>query len=133
MRALDVRARRSPAVLRVLSPALGPARCRRYASRMVLEVAILNLRPGEADAFESAFREAQNLVAATPGYQRHELRRCVEAGDRYLLLVWWDSVESHTRGFRNSAGYQRWRDLLHHFYDPFPVVEHYVPVPGAAA
>lgn len=100
---------------------------------MVLEVAILNLRPGEADAFESAFREAQNLVAATPGYQRHELRRCVEAGDRYLLLVWWDSVESHTRGFRNSAGYQRWRDLLHHFYDPFPVVEHYVPVPGAAA
>ena len=100
---------------------------------MILEVAILRVRPGRSDAFEAAFAEAQGIIAASPGYQRHELRRCVETADQYLLLVWWDSVESHTEGFRRSPEYQRWRELLHHFYDPFPTVEHYVPVAGAGA
>ena len=98
---------------------------------MVLEVAILNVRPGESGAFEAAFREAQRIIAGSRGYQRHELRRCLEAAGRYLLLVWWDALESHTEGFRRSADYQRWRELLHPFYDPFPTVEHYVVVPGA--
>ena len=100
---------------------------------MVLEVAILSVRLGESDAFETAFLEAQQIISASAGYRRHELRRCVEAADRYLLLVWWDSLESHTEGFRKSPEYQRWRDLLHRFYDPFPTVEYYVVVPGAAA
>jgi len=95
---------------------------------MVLEVAILNVRQGQGEAFEAAFLDAQRIISATPGYQRHELRRCVEAPDRYLLLVWWDSLESHTEGFRKSPGYDRWRRLLHHFYDPFPEVEHYTRV-----
>jgi len=99
----------------------------------MLEVAILDIRPGKSEAFEVAFLGAQHIIAASLGYQRHELRRCIEAGDRYLLLVWWDSLESHTKGFRQSAGYERWRALLHHFYDPFPTVEHYIVVPGAAA
>ena len=100
---------------------------------MVLEVAILNVRPGESNAFEAAFLTAQRIISASRGYQRHELRRCIEADRRYLLLVWWDTLESHTQGFRKSPEYQRWRELLHHFYDPFPTVEHYVTVPGAAA
>jgi len=100
---------------------------------MVLEVAILNVRPGAAERFEAAFREAQAILAASRGYQRHELRRCVEAVDRYLLLVWWDTLESHAQGFRGSPAYARWRELLHHFYDPFPTVEHYLPVPGTPA
>jgi len=98
---------------------------------MVLEVAILNVRAGESPAFERAFLEAQQIISQSPGYERHELRRCLEASDRYLLLVWWDSLESHTQGFRQSPEYERWRALLHHFYDPFPVVEHYESVPGA--
>ena len=100
---------------------------------MVLEVAVLNVCAGESDAFETAFLEAQQIIGASRGYQRHELRRCVEAADRYLLLVWWDTLESHTEGFRQSPEYQRWGALLHHFYEPFPTVEHYVVVPGAAA
>ena len=101
----------------------------------VLEVAILNIRRGEAAAFQRAFSEAQSIIAAMPGYGRHELRRCVENDHRFLLLVWWDSVESHAVGFRGSAAYQEWKKLLHHFYDPFPVVEHYVAgeQPDAAA
>jgi heme-degrading monooxygenase HmoA len=100
---------------------------------MVLEVAILNVRAGESAAFEAAFREAQFIIAASPGYKRHELRRCVETDDRYLLLVWWDTLESHTEGFRGSAAYTEWRERLHPFYDPFPTVEHYMAVSGAAS
>ena len=94
---------------------------------MILEVAILDVRPGETARFETAFSEAQTLIARQRGYQRHELRRCMEDEQRYLLLVWWDSLEDHTEGFRGSADYGRWRELLHHFYDPFPTVEHYAP------
>ncbi len=93
-------------------------------------MAVLNVRLGQARDFEVAFAEARRIIASMPGHQRHELRRCVEVADRYLLLVWWDTLESHTLGFHGSPGYQRWKALLHHFYDPFPEVEHYAPPIG---
>jgi len=99
---------------------------------MILETAILDVRDGQTADFEKAFAEARPLVAQTPGFERLELRRCLEASNRYLLLIWWDSVESHTIGFRQSAGYEEWKRLLHHFYDPFPVVEHYELIAGDA-
>jgi len=92
----------------------------------VLEVARLDVRPGQGAAFEAAFARAEAWIAAAPGYRRHELRRCLERDERYLLLVWWDTLEAHTEGFRGSADYQQWKALLHPFYDPFPEVEHYV-------
>jgi heme-degrading monooxygenase HmoA len=92
---------------------------------MVLEIAICDVKTGCGAAYEAEFAEAQAILAASPGYQRHELRRCLEKADRYLLLVWWDSLESHTEGFRGSPGYERWRQLLHGFYEPFPTVEHF--------
>jgi len=95
---------------------------------MVLEVATLNVREGWTDEFESAFERAQAILATQTGYRRHELRRCVEAENRYLLLVWWDTLESHTRGFRGSPQYEEWKALLHHYYDPVPEVEHYIPI-----
>jgi heme-degrading monooxygenase HmoA len=92
---------------------------------VILEVAVLNVRPGTAVPFEAAFEQASPLVAAMPGYVSHQLQRCVEAPDRYLLLVQWATLEAHTVGFRGAPEYQRWKQLLHHFYDPFPTVEHY--------
>lgn len=94
---------------------------------MILEVAILDVRPGETGRFEEAFRQASPLIARQPGYHGHELRPCSESDHRYLLLAWWDSVAAHTEGFRRSAEYEQWRELLHPFYDPFPTVEHYLP------
>jgi heme-degrading monooxygenase HmoA len=91
----------------------------------VLEVAILNVRAGNNAAFESSFAQAAPIIAASPGYISHELSRCVEVPDRYLLLVKWQSLEDHTVGFRGSMAYQKWKSLLHHYYDPFPTVEHY--------
>ena len=92
---------------------------------MILEAAVLNARSREEQAFEEAFRTASPLIAATPGYISHQLRRCLETKGRYLLLVEWETLEAHTIGFRQSTNFQEWKRMLHHFYDPFPVVEHY--------
>jgi heme-degrading monooxygenase HmoA len=97
---------------------------------MILEVAILNVLPGREDEFEAAFRQAQSIIASMKGYGGHELHRCLEAPGRYILLVRWERLEDHTERFRRSADYQEWKRLLHHFYDPFPVVEHYAAVNG---
>ena len=92
---------------------------------MILESAQLVVKPGTEAAFESAIKEARPLIAATPGFKSIEVRRCIETPNRYLLLVAWERLEDHTVGFRQSALYDEWRALLHHFYDPFPRVEHF--------
>jgi len=95
---------------------------------MILESAVLRVRSGETARFEAAFAQASAIISAAHGYVVHELHRCLETEGQYLLLVWWQSLEDHTAGFRGSARYQEWRRLLHRFYDPFPTVEHYARV-----
>lgn len=95
---------------------------------MILEIAILNIKPGQSAAFQVAFAQAQPIIATMPGYLGHELQRCLDEADKYALLVRWRSVEDHEIGFRKSPEYARWKALLHHFYDPFPLVQHYQKV-----
>lgn len=97
---------------------------------MILEVAILDVKPAQTDEFEAAFKKAQTIIVGMKGYQSHQLQKCVENPGRYILLVNWDTLEDHIVGFRGSEQYQSWRALLHHFYDPFPTVEHYEQVTG---
>jgi heme-degrading monooxygenase HmoA len=92
---------------------------------MILESALLDVKPGAEAGFEAAMKEARPLIAATPGFRSIAVRRCLETPNRYLLLVEWDRLEDHTVGFRQSARYEQWRTLLHHFYEPFPRVEHF--------
>jgi heme-degrading monooxygenase HmoA len=94
----------------------------------ILEAAMLQVKPGQSEAFEAAFREAQAIISSMPGYRWHQLQRCLDREAHYLLLVEWDSVADHDEGFRKSPQYQQWRRLLHHFYDPFPTVLHYEQV-----
>lgn len=98
---------------------------------MILEAAMLSVKPNFEDNFESAFQQASSLIASIDGYLSHELHKCIEVQGKYLLLVRWENLEAHTIGFRNSAEYQQWKDLLHHFYEPFPIVEHFVQIPLA--
>jgi heme-degrading monooxygenase HmoA len=81
--------------------------------------------PGQEGAFETAFTQAKGIISSMPGFVSLELQCCLQNKSRYLLLVKWETLEDHTVGFRGSAEYQRWKALLHHFYDPFPTVEHY--------
>lgn len=95
---------------------------------MVLEAAMLNIKAGQEQAFEASFHTASSIIASMSGYISHQLHRCLETPGHYLLLVQWERLEDHTIGFRGSPEYQQWKSLLHHFYDPFPVVEHFAKV-----
>jgi heme-degrading monooxygenase HmoA len=92
---------------------------------MILEAAFLQVKAGQGEAFEEAFRQASPIIASMKGYIAHELQKCIEVENKYLLLVQWETLEDHTIGFRGSAEYQDWKALLHHFYEPFPTVEHF--------
>lgn len=95
---------------------------------MILEAAMLQVIPGREAEFEAAFRQASPIIASMAGYRGHELQHCLEAPAKYLLLVRWERLEDHTLGFRGSPEYLEWKRLLHHFYDPFPTVEHFAAV-----
>jgi len=92
---------------------------------MILEVAILNIRPGQTGEFEKSFKQASAIISSIDGYISHSLKRCLEDRNKYILLVNWETLESHTINFRKSERYAEWKSLLHHFYDPLPTVEHF--------
>jgi heme-degrading monooxygenase HmoA len=92
---------------------------------MITEHAVLNVIPGQEDEFISTMQQAKALIAGSPGFRSLRVERCLERPSTFLLLVEWEALEDHTEGFRGSAAYEEWRALLHHFYDPFPVVEHF--------
>jgi heme-degrading monooxygenase HmoA len=92
---------------------------------VITEQAVLDVTPGREAEFEAAFADAKAIIASMPGFVSLHLHRCIETSNRYLLLVSWERLEDHTVGFRQSAAYDEWKRLLHHFYDPFPRVEHF--------
>lgn len=95
---------------------------------MILEVAVLNVKIGQEKQFESDFAIAGQFISSVKGYVRHSLCKCLEQDNKYLLLVDWQNLEDHTIGFRKSSQYLEWKKILHHYYDPFPTVEHYVTI-----
>jgi len=86
---------------------------------------VLEVVSGQERTFGEALAGAKGIISSMPGFWSLRLGRCLERANRFVLLVEWDTLEDHTEGFRGSARYQEWRGLLHHFYDPFPTVEHY--------
>jgi len=94
---------------------------------MIVEHALLQIRPGQSDRFVKAMRQARPLIAAQPGFHSIEVRPSIELPHQYILLVKWDDVESHRDGFRKSSEYEEWRTLLHDFYDSMPTINYFGP------
>jgi heme-degrading monooxygenase HmoA len=92
---------------------------------MITEHAVLPVIAGQEAEFIETMDRAKAIIASSPGFISLRVARCLEQPRSFLLLVEWETLEAHTEGFRNSEAYQEWRALLHHFYDPFPVVEHF--------
>ena len=92
---------------------------------MILEVAILNVKPGRAKKFENDFLIASQYISSIEGYVKHSLKKCIEVDSQYILLVEWVAVEAYEIRFRQSPQYQKWKALLHDYYDPFPQVLRY--------
>jgi heme-degrading monooxygenase HmoA len=92
---------------------------------MILEVAILDVLPEKTADFEASFELSAKIISSMKGWLGHQLQQCLEVPNRYILLVKWETLEDHTIGFRQSPEYQTWKKNLHHYYSPFPIVEHY--------
>jgi heme-degrading monooxygenase HmoA len=95
---------------------------------VITEHALLDVIAGCEEEFVESMRRAKTIIAASPGFVSLRVERCVERPSCFLLLVQWERLEDHTEGFRGSAAYQDWRAALHHFYDSYPVVEHFEEV-----
>jgi heme-degrading monooxygenase HmoA len=95
---------------------------------MITEHALLEVVPGRETEFVEAMESAKGIIGASPGFVSLRVERCMERPSRFLLLVEWERLEDHIEGFRGSEAYPAWRAALHHFYDPFPTVEHFEPV-----
>jgi heme-degrading monooxygenase HmoA len=95
---------------------------------VITEHALLLVIPGREEEFLVAMERAKNLIASSPGFVSLKVERCLERPNNFLLLVEWQSLEDHTGGFRGSPAYEEWRAALHHFYDPFPLVQHFETV-----
>jgi len=95
---------------------------------MVLEVAIIEVRPGQEDDFVAAYRKARPLVTTTPGCRSVRMTRGIESPSRFVLLVEWDSVAAHEQNFRASERFGQWRGLIGPYFAAPPVVEHFSDV-----
>jgi heme-degrading monooxygenase HmoA len=97
---------------------------------MVLEHALITVRPDSHDEFETAIAKAREVISGAPGFLSFALHRGIEHPDRYLLLVGWDTLEDHTVGFRESPAFVEWRSHIGPFFDSPPSVDHYDPLAG---
>ena len=95
---------------------------------MIIEHAVLQVVAGREDEFVEAMERAKSIIASSPGFVSLQVARGIERPGCFLLLAEWETLEDHTGGFRRSPAYEDWRAALHHFYDPFPVVQHYTPL-----
>jgi len=95
---------------------------------MILEHALITIRPGTGDDFEEALTRARPVISASHGFISLELHHGIEQPDQYLLLVEWESLDDHLVGFRASAAFTEWRALIGPFFESPPVVDHFAPV-----
>ncbi len=95
---------------------------------MVLEHAMITIRPGTGDGFEAALGQARSVIAASPGFVSLSLDRGVEHPEQYLLLVQWETLGDHVDGFRRSDAFRQWRELIGPFFESPPEVEHFEAV-----
>jgi heme-degrading monooxygenase HmoA len=96
---------------------------------MILEVALIDVFPGQEDTFAAAYQTAHPILAGTPGCRSVRMTRGIESATRFVLLVEWDSVEAHLENFRDTERFTQWRALIGPYFATPPNVEHFTDVP----
>jgi len=93
---------------------------------MILEVADITIKPGSAEQFEAAIDQGiTEVISAAKGFMGYKLNKGIESADRYLLMIFWQTLENHTEDFRQSSAFQDWRALVGPYFAGPPVVEHF--------
>ncbi len=93
---------------------------------MILEVADIRIAPGQQAAFDEAIvRGLTTVISQAKGYRGYKVNKGVESPERYLLQIFWDTLEDHTVGFRGGPLFAPWRAIVGPFFASPPVVEHF--------
>lgn len=92
---------------------------------MILELARIDIKEGTNQEFEAALEIAKSVIAQSKGFQSITVKKCIEQTNRYTLLIYWDTLEDHTVGFRESELFVKWRSLIGPFFAEAPLVQHY--------
>ncbi len=93
---------------------------------MILELADIRIHPGQNAAFEEAIaRGLRDVIAQAKGFQGFKLNRGIESAERYVLQIFWSTLENHTVDFRQSELFTQWRGIVGPFFAAAPVVEHF--------
>ena len=92
---------------------------------MILEIATVDIKKGTHEAFEFNLEKAQQVIMKAKGYISHEFQRCIEQDNRYVLLIRWETLEDHMKGFRESDLFKSWREYIGPFFESTPFVQHY--------
>ncbi|MEZ5645909.1 MAG: antibiotic biosynthesis monooxygenase family protein [Burkholderiaceae bacterium] len=92
---------------------------------MILEHADIRIDPARATAFEEAILQGvQTVIAQAKGFKGFKVNRSIESPGRYLLMIYWETLEDHTVAFRGSDAFTQWRAIVGPFFAQPPVVEH---------
>jgi heme-degrading monooxygenase HmoA len=92
---------------------------------MILELAIIDIKQGQNEAFEANLAIAKNIISQSKGFKSIEIQHCIEVETRYVLFIYWETLEDHTEGFRNSELFTQWRGLIGPYFENPPLVQHY--------
>ena len=96
---------------------------------MILEIADIRIRPGQQAAFEEAIeRGARTVISRAQGVHGYKVNKGIESPERYLLMIWWETLEDHTVKFRGGPLFPEWRAIVGPFFASPPSVEHYTVV-----
>lgn len=94
--------------------------------RGLLELARIDIKEGTNQEFEAALEMAKGVISQSKGFQSISSKKCIEQTNRYILLIYWETLEDHTIGFRESELFKEWRALIGPFFAEAPLVQHYL-------
>ena len=93
---------------------------------MILELADIRIQPGQQAAFDEAIQRAiRTVISKAKGFQGFKVNKGIESPERYILQIFWDTLENHTVDFRGSPAFAEWRAIVGPFFAAPPVVEHF--------
>lgn len=93
---------------------------------MILELADIRIKAGSQEAFDEAIvKGVETVIAKAKGFKGYRIHKGIESPDRYVLMIFWETLENHTVDFRSSAAFQAWRSIVGPYFATPPAVEHF--------
>lgn len=93
---------------------------------MILELADIRIQPGKQAEFDVAIeRGLQEVISTATGFRGYKVNKGIESPERYVLMIFWETLENHTVDFRESPAFLAWRAIVGPFFASAPVVEHF--------